>query len=231
MPQAVLGGLIILINFIMPLAALAVGWVCSVQHRRKLAEKEGRLEEGFTQEQKLKIEKARRELDEELDQITLQYVLLVFAVMAAAAFVAVAILLLGQFWQAATATVVAPTGRELGNQFAGVPGTAECEVEGLIRQNEFVGYKDWKEFTASCCCSDRQNEFSHGEEFEPKTVELWTCANGLLKERARGTKSGRIREFCSPKFGSNFELPSYASNLRQYVVRNSGTGEIHVTGW
>lgn len=232
MPQAALGGFIILINFVVPFCALGIGWVCSVRHKKQLQEKSSKIEEGFSEEQKMKIEKARRELDHELDTVTLQYVLLVFAAMAAAAFISIAVLLLGQFWQAATANVVAPTGEGLGNQFAGVPGTAECELEELLKRNEFVGFEGWRDFTTHCCCSDRQNEFSHGEEFEPKQVELWTCSNGLYKERDRSQEHApTIREFCSPKFNPGFDEPVWLDEKRQFVVKNRNTGDFWISGW
>jgi hypothetical protein len=166
------------------------------------------------------------QLDMELDTITLRYVLRVFVVMAFTGFLAVALLVLGQFWQAATAKVVSTTSPILGNQFGNL--YAGCQIEELMFKNELSDYTSWEDFTRYCCCSDRENAFAFGPGFQVGRTELWTCANGFSKERYR-YESTFIRGFCSPTFESGYAQPTYDAGSRQLVVK--GGNKTHVSGW
>ena len=222
-------GFIILINFGLPILALAVGWFFSVRSRRQMIKRQDVIEEKLTQQEVDAIEKTRRELDYELDSLTLKYVLRVFVVMAAAGFLSIAVLLLGQFWQAATAVVIAPTAPALGDIFVDL--YAECEIEELVTNNHFARYADWKDFTRHCCCADRQSEASFGIDFEPGQVELWHCDNGLYKERDRSSKDDlNIRDFCAPTFNAGYSFPKYSESARMLVVEGPD-GEEYLTGW
>lgn len=225
-PVSAVSAVILLINFGLPVLVLGLGWICSIRHRKALAEKEDNLEKNFTEAEILKIEKERRMLDEELNRVTLKYVLRVFVVMAFTGFLAVALLLLGQFWQAATSEVVAPTSPELGTQLAAL--YAKCEIEELMFKNELSDYTSWQEFTQNCCCSDRQNRFAYGDEFETGVTELWTCQNGFFKERYRKGFEV-VRDFCSPVFNSGFSVPSYDEKTFQLVV--VGQNDTFPFGW
>lgn len=218
---------ILLINFALPGLVLAVGWVFSLRKKRRRAAKEDKIEEEYTESEVHQIEKARRVLDIQLDAATLKYVLRVFVVMAATGFVSVALLMLGQSWQAATTVVVASTSPELGGQLSLL--YAECEIEELLVNNEFASYGSWTEFTQYCCCADRQSEYSFGEAFVANATELWTCASGYMKERLRGDTLD-VRGFCSPAFSEGYSLPAYDEAARQLVVRGA-LGVTVATGW
>lgn len=175
----------------------------------------------------MKLEKERRELDLDLDTVTLRYMLRVFVVLAATSFVAVALLMLAQFWQAATTKVVATTPPALGDAFRSA-SYAACEIESLIAKNELADYSNWDAFTKHCCCSDRETEFSYGPKFVAGRTELWTCDNGFFKERRRSLL--KARDFCSPTFNQGFDQPSYKESTAQIGVVGPGD-EFFPTGW
>jgi ABC-type multidrug transport system fused ATPase/permease subunit len=163
----------------------------------------------------LKLEKERRELDLDLNTVTLKYMLRVFVALAATSFIAVALLMLAQFWQAATTKVVATTQPTLGNTFRSA-SYATCEIESLIAKNELADYPTWGEFTKHCCCSDRESEYSYGPAFVAERTELWSCDNGYFKERRRSLKAAR--DFCSPSFNAGYSLPAYKAASAQIGV-------------
>mmetsp|Transcript_26 Transcript_26/g.66 ORF Transcript_26/g.66 Transcript_26/m.66 type:complete len:270 (-) Transcript_26:123-932(-) len=225
-PFEVVVAVILFVNFGLPFLALGVGWVYSLRHRKVLVSKQDQLEHDFTEAEVLAIDKQRRKLDMELDRITLRYVLRVFVVMAFTGFISVALLVLGQFWQAATTKVVATTPEFLGGQFKNF--YAGCQIEELMFKNELSDYTSWQQFTKNCCCSDRENAFAYGPEFQAGRTELWTCANGFSKERFR-VGSTFIRKFCSPKFESGFAAPVFDSTSLQLVVK--GPDASYGIGW
>lgn len=218
---------ILVVNFGLPFVALMLGWLCSARHKKRLNAKADALERDFTEAEVLKIERERHELDRELDNLTLKYVLRVFVVMAAGGFIAIALLLLGQFWQAATTKVVATTAPTLGVQFSNL--YAPCQIEELMLKNELCDFEDWQTFTRHCCCADRQNKYSFGDDFVSGITELWTCDNGYDKERDR-SGSLEIRDFCSPVFNPGYSFPRYDKPTLQVVVDGPAGAKI-ITGW
>jgi len=214
-PTELVSWLIIVVNFVFPLLALCVGCFFSVRRKRVLNSQEEKIDKELSEAERLKQLADRQVLDDDLDEITLTWVLRVFVAMTLTGFISIAFLAFGQFWAAAQTNVVAPTLPNLGENFAEL--YAECRIEDLVKSNELVQYSDWRNFTANCCCMDRQSKESYGEDFEPNVVELWACNNGFYKERYRAGALG-IREFCSPVFNKEFSEPVYDASRRQMVV-------------
>jgi len=218
------------INFSLPVLAFAGLRILSAQHRAALERDTDAVEAGMDQEEVAQLDKSHRHVDETLKAKTHARVLAVVQAIFAAGFVAIALLVLAQFQQIEESDVVAATPDDFGARLANT--YPACEVESLVTKSEFVGYDGWEDFTAHCCCSDRENEQSHGPNFEGRATELWTCRNGFFKERDRAAEGDdrSIRAFCAPVFKAGFSLPKYDREAMHFVVTNAD-GDKFDTGW
>lgn len=219
--------IVLIFNFALPVCVLVAMLRPSRRARARLAAATDRFELQHTLEQLSHLERTAEQIDADLNEASGDQVFVFVAVLGAVGFTSIALMILVQFTQVERSDVVvqvAPTyGAELRRAFRA------CDVEDRVRRTEFGGYQSWQEFTAHCCCSDRQNAAAYGDGYVAGVTELWTCANRFFKERQRGAGES-IRRFCAPVFESGFELPVYDAGLAAMVVKSTSSGQL-ITSW
>ena len=133
------------------------------------------------------------------------------------AFVACEFIFIGTFAEAAITPVRGHT-----SSLGARSDIVDCYQEEYARSMEFIGFGNWSEFTANCCCMSRANHTSVAE-LDGHVTELWACSNPfglservLYKERKRRpvtveeveaypyladpTRVSPVRPFCGTRF-------------------------------
>ncbi|KAJ1622588.1 hypothetical protein T492DRAFT_846174 [Pavlovales sp. CCMP2436] len=225
-------GLVISVNFCLPVLALLAFAYPSHRARRHMLRETDKFEEGLTLEEAEKEDALFLQLDKDLDAQTTRLASVSIFGLALVGFLTIGVTILVGLKQLEVSAVLPATSPIFGSRLSA--NNPSCEVERLVKKHEFAGFQSWPEFTANCCCAERETAAAYGTAAIVGRIELWTCANSEFanKERDREGDDLKARGFCSPAFTSGYSLPAYSSSLLQMAItRPDGKLIASGSGW
>lgn len=195
---------ILVINVVVPILSLFLGWYLNIRHAKQQAVNER--ESGVGRRRyvpPLKLAQRRRVVERNINEFTLRFLVFWTSIVVFCSCISYELLVIGEFHKTVAQPIQGHTVK------ADVPRhLPECQKQEYWATLEYAGFGSWEQFTENCCCMERNpsNATNSTSDFP---VELWACTNGnwqkgsvVYKERTR-VRSGdavRVRAFCGRHF-------------------------------
>ncbi len=100
---------------------------------------------------------------------------------------------------------------------------------------QLVGYANWTDFTAHCCCLVNTNAPSMSTLM---SIEKWVCGNGRIKERVRARRQSKgsnvtvdgfsVRAMCSPLFATDCAVTRSGLNVQLACTHSRNATELEL---
>lgn len=172
-----------------------------------------------------------KEIDSELNSYSVHRIVEYFSMLGLACFLSICITTVGVIRSTTNSNI-------LSSSIPILIGDGSIEE---ISEYEFAGYANWTEFTANCCC-EQKDIYTNGT-LNSEIVEIWKCLPNtfskeylgdtslLYKRKTRvSTALGNgfpLREYCSTTFKASQGLtcgePYYNSTFNRYTVNDCST--------
>jgi hypothetical protein len=232
---------LLVVNFVLPLLAILLGWYMNKRKARVMNEK---LRAATHKRQYVpfpQVQKKRKTIERHMNEFTLRVLASWTWGVLIASVVAGELIFIGTFAEAALTPVSGHTASHSADGLTSAD-VVDCYREEHARTEEFLGFSTWKVFTQNCCCMSRANA-TDVNDLDEHVTELWSCANTrnaktsyvgrlqrpvIYKERQRrpfapGTTVSPVRKFCDTVFRDQ-----YGSPTAQEPVFNNVTGRLGI---
>jgi len=197
------------VNLLLPLLSFVVGAMLNRRKRRRneALHKVNSVKHRYRSQKA--VDEDRRRVERYINEYTLRFISHWTRAVIIACLVGGELIFIGTFAEGALSPVTPHTASS-----GPITGVVDCYKEEYARAQEFIGFGDWRNFTASCCCMSRANATDLSPEtLDTHVVELWACHKPdggastpvVYKERQRrdldpGDTISPVRGFCETHF-------------------------------